>query len=395
MTNFCTRLPSSSLPCRRCPSSRRRRCRRRRIRPATVRRRRSSTRPRACRGRARTPSGPGRRRRRGSAAADRCENATSHTEPSPSRRLRHDRFLHERAVLAEDLNAVVAAVADVDLSVLRDLDAADGAELLRRRPVRIVRTRIGVAGRLRRTRPSAACRRPSWRRRRRCGGCRSRRRRRLRSRRRRQRRPSGGASRSCCRCRPACRPADLQQELPRARELQDVRVLGRRRERASAPAAARAGRLGHAGRGDPDVALASTAMPPGDRGHSYPAPGPPQWLDECAGLIELEHRRRRKTALVGGRRVRGRAHLRSRVERVGAAVDDPDVVLRVDRDAGDRAEEPVIRQRLGPERVDLEASEATALPGRGREHGRRRPRQGPTAGPARALRFIRVTGSSK
>ena len=65
------------------------------------------------------------------------------------------------------------------------------------------------------------------------------------------------------------------------------------------------------------------------------------------------------------------------------------MVLRVDRNARDRSEEPVIRQGLGPERVDLEA-------------GRRRvARRGPkpvkttaaraTAGPARALRFIRVT----
>ena len=37
------------------------------------------------------------------------------------------------------------------------------------------------------------------------------------------------------------------------------------------------------------------------------------------------------------------------------AVDDPDVVARVDRDADRRAEHPVVRQRLRPERIDLEA----------------------------------------
>jgi hypothetical protein len=33
---------------------------------------------------------------------------------------------------------------------------------------------------------------------------------------------------------------------------------------------------------------------------------------------------------------------------------DPDMIVRVDGDAGDGAEQPVIRQRLGPERIDLE-----------------------------------------
>ena len=42
------------------------------------------------------------------------------------------------------------------------------------------------------------------------------------------------------------------------------------------------------------------------------------------------------------------------VRREVAAVHDPDVVIRVDRDPDSRAEQPVVRQRLRPERVDLE-----------------------------------------
>ena len=37
---------------------------------------------------------------------------------------------------------------------------------------------------------------------------------------------------------------------------------------------------------------------------------------------------------------------------------DPDVIARVDGDAGDGAENPAIRQRLGPERIDAECRHA-------------------------------------
>ena len=235
-------------------------------RPAS-RRRRSSTRPRACRGRARTPSDPGRRRRTGSAAAGRCENARSHTEPSPSRRLRHDRFLHERAVLAEHLNAVVAAVADIDVPSFESLtqltvrNCFDGGPLGSYGPGRLRPA-------LRRRRPSAACRRPSWRRRRRCDGCRSRRRRRLRSRR-------STASTAVGRCKPGLAVvaarlpclADLQQELSRARELEDVCVLRRRRAGAAPRPRAPAVSVTPAA-AIQTLPCASTAIPPGDRGHS-------------------------------------------------------------------------------------------------------------------------------
>ena len=98
-------------------------------------------RSRACRGRGRRPSDPGRRRRNRKRCCGSLENAMSHTEPSPRVVFDDERFLHERAVLPEHLDAIVAAIADVDQAVLRDLDAADGAELLRGRRRRIVRRR--------------------------------------------------------------------------------------------------------------------------------------------------------------------------------------------------------------------------------------------------------------
>src|SRR4051812_44773277 len=55
-----------------------------------------------------------------------------------------DPFLHELAVLLEHLDAIVLPVADVDHAVLRDLDAAERAELLRGRSVGIVAAGIGV-----------------------------------------------------------------------------------------------------------------------------------------------------------------------------------------------------------------------------------------------------------
>ena len=93
--------------------------------------------------------------------------------------------------------------------------------------------------------------------------------------------------------------------------------------------------------------------------------------DEVARRVELEDRRRRHAALVGGFRVGRRADLGARRHRVVAAVHDPDVILRVDGDAGDRSEQPVIRQRLGPERIDLERRRRLADRRRAGEHERR------------------------
>jgi hypothetical protein len=76
--------------------------------------------------------------------------------------------------------------------------------------------------------------------------------------------------------------------------------------------------------------------------------------DQGAGRVELEHRGRRDAALLGELWRLGRGHLVVGAERGAAAVDDPDVVLGVHRHADGRSEQPVVRQRLGPERVDLE-----------------------------------------
>ena len=75
-------------------------------------------------------------------------------------------------------------------------------------------------------------------------------------------------------------------------------------------------------------------------------------IDQVALGIELEHVRRRRAA-VGLDRVGRCADLGTLVERV-ATVDDVNVIPRVDPDADRRAEDPVIGQRLRPERVDLE-----------------------------------------
>ena len=75
--------------------------------------------------------------------------------------------------------------------------------------------------------------------------------------------------------------------------------------------------------------------------------------DDVAGRIELDHRRRRHAALAQ-LRVRDRADFGGRVERV-VAMHDEHVIAIVHADADHVAEHPVIRQRLGPLRVDLEA----------------------------------------
>ena len=88
--------------------------------------------------------------------------------------------------------------------------------------------------------------------------------------------------------------------------------------------------------------------------------------DEITRLIEFEDRRRRHAAFVSGLRRRRRADLRARGHRVVAAVHDPDVILRVDGNAGDGSEQPVVGKRLRPERIDLERRRRLA-----RQHGGR------------------------
>src|SRR5207244_109857 len=76
-------------------------------------------------------------------------------------------------------------------------------------------------------------------------------------------------------------------------------------------------------------------------------------LHEVALGIELEDRRRGNAAL-GRRRILRRVDF-LRLERAGAAMNDVDVIVLVDADADDVAEDPVIGHRLGPHRIDFEA----------------------------------------
>src|SRR5258708_12971134 len=73
-------------------------------------------------------------------------------------------------------------------------------------------------------------------------------------------------------------------------------------------------------------------------------------LHHLAGLVEFDHRRRRHAA--DHVRCRRRALLAG-IERAGALID-PDVVLRIDENAADGADNPVARQGLRPSWIDPE-----------------------------------------
>ena len=75
--------------------------------------------------------------------------------------------------------------------------------------------------------------------------------------------------------------------------------------------------------------------------------------DQIARLIELEHGRRGRAALRDRRRI-GVACTSPGFERAGA-MNDPDVILRIDRYADRLAEDPMIGQRLRPQRVHFES----------------------------------------
>ena len=72
---------------------------------------------------------------------------------------------------------------------------------------------------------------------------------------------------------------------------------------------------------------------------------------QIAGLVEDENRRRGNAALGLGRIVFGGTLAGAQRTR---PMDDPDTIEPVDRDAGDLADDPVVGQRLRPQRVDLE-----------------------------------------
>ena len=128
--------------------------------------------------------------------------------------------------------------------------------------------------------------------------------------------------------------AELHEELAVLGELQNLRVV-------TAVAA------------DPDVPLVVDRDAVVRLGPLVALAGAAPGVQQVAGLIELEDRRRRNAALLRRLRIGRRAHLRPLVQGHAAAVDDPDVILRIDRHADRRAEQPVVRQRLRPHRIDL------------------------------------------
>jgi len=133
--------------------------------------------------------------------------------------------------------------------------------------------------------------------------------------------------------------ADLHQEFSVLGEFQDLRVLG-------------------AVTADPHVALVVDVDAVIGLGPLVALSRATPGFDEISGRIEREHRRRSAATL---------AYLElERLfvvgERGGAAMNDPDIVLIVDPNPDGRSEQPVIRQRLRPKRVDLERRRLDGAP---------------------------------
>ena len=127
-------------------------------------------------------------------------------------------------------------------------------------------------------------------------------------------------------------PADLQEELAVGRELENLAVLRIVARDPHVPL-----------RVDEDAVLVERPVV----ARARPAPG----ADQDAGAVELEDRRGRDTAF------RARRHQRGAPLGLGQAprpVDHPHVILGVDGDARGLPHQPVVGERLGPERVDLE-----------------------------------------
>jgi hypothetical protein len=82
--------------------------------------------------------------------------------------------------------------------------------------------------------------------------------------------------------------------------------------------------------------------------------------DEIAGRIEVKNLRGRPATNLGSRRRQRESGFGSHGERVESAMHDPDVLFRIQGDAGHGAEDPVIRQRLRPEGIDLKRRRSNA-----------------------------------
>src|SRR5690606_19421529 len=172
--------------------------------------------------------------------------------------------------------------------------------------------------------------------------------------------------------------ADRQQALAAAREL-DHEVIARG---------------AFAVTGDPDVVLrvdedaVLRARPRllglDPRGGRLIPPGAAPALHEAAVAIELDHGRCGRTA-IGGRRVLHRARLV--LGQRARTLHDPNVVVAADRNARDLAQDPVLRQRRGPCRIDAIGRHAVGLrPGVSRAEQRAGDHTGRQDGGGRAAR---------
>jgi hypothetical protein len=274
------------------------------------------------------------------------------------RRVRRDReLLHELAVGREHLDAVLAALADVDVPVLRDLHEVEvGDEVLLRRR-RSARPRVGRDRLVRDLAQRHAVAAPPAL----------------------VRAGRGVVDQHALLLNDVQLIGDLV-ELEAPLVAQEVRLLVvlrhhprlRRRTMVEVPhELAVAGELQDAvlrrGAGDPDEPFRV-----GDhRLHRRRPPrvvaGAAPRVDDVALLIELDHLRGARAAL-DARRIVAAADLVALRRLV--AVDEPDVVHVVDVDAGDLLHAPAVRQRLRPERVHPELRGAALVDGLRR---RRRP----------------------
>src|SRR5207237_3634720 len=109
---------------------------------------------------------------------------------------------------------------------------------------------------------------------------------------------------------------------------------------------------------DPDVAILVDMQAVLVLHPLVPRTGPAPVTQQIALGIELHHRRRRLAAFVFGR-VFLRAFLV--VEQGRGTMQDPDVIVGADRDAGDLSQDPVLWKRLWPERLGLEGGRSFGL----------------------------------
>src|SRR5262249_15678469 len=100
---------------------------------------------------------------------------------------------------------------------------------------------------------------------------------------------------------------------------------------------------------------------------SRPAPAP----EQIAVLIELHHWGRRRTTL--GARWMERSRLFIFIYRT-LSLDHPDMILRVDGDAGGLSHDPIVRQRFRAGGIDLELRQVVAKSRRDRKRASKKRR---------------------